>query len=132
VSGNLFSSFLEGNLDTIRLFQASFDQMSGVPLAPKDIQRVYKLNWDVFCAFIRSDIVTILACLDLSPVWILVTYLLDHAGILPQQRTVIIVTNAPVYERIEGWNVLKGNIKKLSVLLKKLQSYLYYVTILSV
>ncbi len=48
---------------------------------PKDVQWVYQLNWGVFCAMIRSDIVTILACLDLFHAWILVAYLLDHDGI---------------------------------------------------
>ncbi len=55
-----------------------------VPSAPNDVQRVYQLNWGVFCALIRSDIVTILACLDLFHTWILVAYLLDRVGISSQ------------------------------------------------
>jgi hypothetical protein len=49
----------------------------------------------------------ILACLDLFHAWTLVAYLLDRAGISPQQRTIVIVTNAPVDEQIGHWNVLK-------------------------
>ncbi len=39
------------------------------------------MNWGVFCALIRSDIVTTLAYLDLKHVWIFIASLLDHAGI---------------------------------------------------
>ncbi len=76
---NLLNSFLEGNLDTIGLFQAFFDQI--VPLAPKDFQRVYQLNWGVFCTLIRSDIVMFFTCFALNYVWVLIAYLLDCAGI---------------------------------------------------
>ncbi len=47
--------------------------------------------------------------LDIS---VLVAHLLDHAGISPQQGAIIIVTNAPVDERIGHWNVLKNAILK--------------------
>jgi hypothetical protein len=46
-------------------------------------------------------------------------YLLDCVGISPQQRTTILVMDAPVDEWIGHWNVLKSNIKKLSVSLQK-------------
>ncbi len=92
---NLLSSFLKGNLDTIELFQAFFDQIVwhavGTQRRPG--------------ALIRSDIVMILACLDLSHVWNLAVYLLDHVGVSPQQRTILIVTDVPVDERIGLWNV---------------------------
>ncbi len=81
-------------------FRPSSIRLSGVPLAPKVIKRVYQLNWGVFCTLIRSYIVTILACLDLFHAWILIAYLLDRAEISPQWRTIIMVTNAPVDERI--------------------------------
>jgi hypothetical protein len=38
-------------------------------------------------------------------------YLLNCSGISPQQRTIIIVTNAPVDEWIVRWNVLKKQYK---------------------
>ncbi len=79
--------FLKEILIRSGCFKPSSIRLSGMPLASKDIQQVYQLNWGVFCALIRSDIVTILACLDLSHTWILVAYLLDRAGISPQQRT---------------------------------------------
>jgi hypothetical protein len=84
-----------------------------MPSAPNEVQQVYQLNWGVACAIIRSGIVTILACLDLFHAWILITYLLDHAGISPQQRTIIIVMNAPVDERIGHWNVVKKQYKEV-------------------
>ncbi len=59
-------------------FRPSLIRLSGVPLAPKDVQWVYQLNWGVFCI---SDIVTIFTCLDLDHVWVLIAYLLDRAGI---------------------------------------------------
>ncbi len=62
-------------------FRPSLISLSGMPLALKDIHRVYQLNWGVFCALIRSDIVTILAYLDLQHAWIFIASLLDHAGI---------------------------------------------------
>jgi hypothetical protein len=109
--------FLKEILIQLDCFKPFLIRLSGMPLAPKDIQQVYQLNWGVFCTLIRSDIVTILACLDLFHAWILIVYLVDHAGISPQQRTIIIVTNAPVDEQIGHWKVFKSNIKKLSVLL---------------
>ncbi len=66
---DLFKSFLKGNLDTIRLFQAFFDQIVWLAIGTQ-IQQVYQLTWGVFCALIRSDNVKILACLDLFHVWI--------------------------------------------------------------
>ncbi len=57
-------------------------RLSGMPLAPKDVQQVHQLNWGIFCALIRSDIVTIFTCLDLDHMWVLIAYLLlDRAGI---------------------------------------------------
>jgi hypothetical protein len=69
---NLLSSFLEGNLNTIRLFLAFF---SLIVLHAINTQR------HVFCALIRSDIVTTLICLSLDHAWIFIAYLLDRAGI---------------------------------------------------
>jgi hypothetical protein len=55
-------------------------RLSGVLLAPKDIQQVYQLNWGVFCTLTRSDIVRICTFLDLDHAWVLIVYLLlDHA-----------------------------------------------------
>ena len=101
-------------------FRPSPIRLSGMQLAPKDIQQVYQLNWGVFCTLIRSDIVTILACLDLFHAWILIAYLLDRAGISPQQRTIIIVTNAPVDEQIGHWNVLTKQYKEVECVAVKI------------
>ncbi len=62
-------------------FKPSLMRLSGMPLAPKDVQQVYQLNWGVFCALMRSDIITILACLGMDHTWVLILYLLDCAGI---------------------------------------------------
>jgi hypothetical protein len=84
---------------------------------------VYQLNWGVFFTFIiRSDIITILACLDLFYAWILIAYLLDRAGILPQQRTIIIVTNSPVDERIGHWNVVNKQYEEVEYVAVEYQS----------
>ncbi len=56
-------------------FRPSSISLSGLPLAPKDVQLVYQLNWGVFCALIRSDIITIFTCLELDHLWVLVMYL---------------------------------------------------------
>jgi hypothetical protein len=48
MTGNFLGSFLEGDLDSIGLFQTLFITLPGVPLAPKDVQQVYQLNWGVF------------------------------------------------------------------------------------
>ncbi len=92
-------------------FKPSLIRLSGMPSAPKVFERMYQLNWGVFCALMRSDTVTILACLGLDHVWVLIVYLLDHAGISPQWRTIIIVMNAPVDERIGCWSIIKSNIR---------------------
>ncbi len=62
-------------------FKPSSIRLFGVPSAPKEVQQVYQLSWGVPCALIRSDIVTILACLGLDHAWVLITYLLECAGI---------------------------------------------------
>ncbi len=55
----------------------------------------------------------ILACVDFYHVWVLIVYLLDRAGISPQQRTIIIVMNAPLDEWIGHWNVVKKQYKEV-------------------
>jgi hypothetical protein len=104
-------------------FKPSLIRLSCVPLAPKDIQQVYQLSWGVFYALTRSDIVTILACLDLFHAWMLIAYLLDRAGISPQQRTIIIVTNAPVDEQIGHWNVLTKQYKEVVYVTVKITKF---------
>ncbi len=62
-------------------FRPSLIRLSGVPLAPKDVQQVNQLNWEVFGALTRSNIVKIFTFLDLDHAWVLIVYLpLDHAG----------------------------------------------------
>jgi hypothetical protein len=46
-------------------------------------------------------------------------------GFQPQQATIMIVLNAPVEERIGGWNTLKSDIQKLSMLGKN-NEVIYY------
>ncbi len=67
--------FLKEILIQSDCFRPSLISLSGVPLAPKDIQQVYQLNWGVFCALSRYDIITICTCLDLDHAWILIAYL---------------------------------------------------------
>ncbi len=57
--------FSKETLIWLGCFRPSSISLSDMPLAPKDIQQVYKLNWGEFWALMRSDIVTIVACLDL-------------------------------------------------------------------
>ncbi len=71
----------KGILKQSGCFKPSSIRLSGVPLAPKDVQQVYQLKWGVCCALIRFDIFTILASLGLDHTWVLIAYLLDHAGI---------------------------------------------------
>ncbi len=73
--------FLKVILIQLGCFRPSLIRLSGVSSAPKDVQQVYQLKWGIFCALIRSDIVTIFTCLDLDHAWVLIAYLLDHAGI---------------------------------------------------
>ncbi len=40
-------------------FRPSLTNLSGTPLARHDVHQVYQLNWGVFCALTRSDIITI-------------------------------------------------------------------------
>jgi hypothetical protein len=94
-------------------------------LAPKDIQQVFHLNWGVFCTLIRSDIITILACLGLFQAWILITCLLDHAGISPQQRTIIIVMNALVDEWIGSWNVVTKQYEEVEYIAVKITKLVF-------
>ncbi len=61
-----------------------------------------------------------MACLDWFHMWILNAYLLDHAGISPQRRTIIIVTNTPVNEQIGHWNVVKKQCKEFEYLALKI------------
>ncbi len=97
-------------------FKPYLIRLTGAPLAPKDVQQVYQLNRGVFCAWMRSDIVTILACIGLDHMQVLIAYLLDHTGIVsPQQRAIIIVTSTPIDEQISCWNVMKNQYKKLSM-----------------
>ncbi len=91
-------------------FRPSSMRFSGMPSAPKDVQQVYQLNWGVFCSLIRSDIIRILACLDLSHACNLVAYLLDCAGISPQQKT----------KRIGCWDVLKRQYKEVEYVAMKI------------
>ncbi len=46
-------------------FRPSLITLSGVPSAPKDALQVYQLNWGVFWALTRSDILTIFTLLVL-------------------------------------------------------------------
>jgi hypothetical protein len=105
--------FLKETLIQSGCFRPSLIRLSGMSLVPKDVRQVYQLNWGIFCALIRSGIVTILACLDLFHAWILVGYLLDHAGISPQQRTITIVIYTPVDDQISHWYVLKRQYKEV-------------------
>jgi hypothetical protein len=59
MTGNLLGSFLKGVLIQLGCFKPSLIRLSGVPLTPKNVQHVYQLNWGVFCALTRSDILTI-------------------------------------------------------------------------
>ncbi len=102
-------------------FRPSSIRLSGMPSAPKEVQWVYQLNWGVFCALIRSDIVTILACFDLLHAWMLIACLLDCAGISPQQRTVIIVMDAPVDEQISHWTLIKKQYEEVEYVAVKQQ-----------
>ncbi len=78
---NSLAPFLMNILIGPGCFRPSLIRLSGMPLALKDIQQVYQLNWGVFCTFIRSDIVTIFTCFDLDHTWVLISYLLDCARI---------------------------------------------------
>ncbi len=82
VACNLLGSFLEGNLDTIGLFQTLFNQIVWCAIGTQRHPKSNRLNWSVFCTLIRSDIVRIFTCLDLDHMWVLIAYLLDCAGIL--------------------------------------------------
>ncbi len=46
--------FLKEILIRSGCFKPSLIRLSGVSLAPKDLQQVYQLNWGVFCAFVLS------------------------------------------------------------------------------
>jgi hypothetical protein len=105
--------FLKEILTRSGCFKPSLIKLYGMPSTPKDIQQVYQLNWGVFCALIRSDTVAILACLGLDNTWVLTEYLQDRAGISPPQGTYLIVTNAPVDERIGHWNMIKTQYKEV-------------------
>jgi hypothetical protein len=94
-----------------------------MPLAPKDVQQVYQINWGVFCVLMRSDIITILACLGMDHAWVLIVYLLDHAGISFQQRTNIIVMNAPVDKQIGHWNMIKKQYEEVEYVAVKIAKY---------
>ncbi len=85
---------------------------------------MYQLNWGVFCPLIRSDIVRILACLGLFHTRILIAYLLYHAGILPQQKTIIIVMNAPVDEWIGSLNMVKKQYEEVEYVAVKITKLL--------
>jgi hypothetical protein len=75
--------FLKDILIRSRCFMPYLIRLSGVSLAPKDVQQVYQLKWGRFCALIRSDIVTIFTCLDLDHEWVLIAYLqLNCDGLL--------------------------------------------------
>ncbi len=50
-------------------FKPSLISLFGVPSAPKDDQQVYQLNWGVFCALTRSDIITICTFLSCIMRW---------------------------------------------------------------
>jgi hypothetical protein len=53
-------------------------------------------------------------------VWILIAYLLDPAGISPQQiGTIIIVLSALVDERISYWNVVKKQYEEVEYVVVK-------------
>ena len=59
-------------------FRHSLNNLSGLPSAPREVQRVYQLNWGVTWALMRSNIVRKKGCLH---VWVLMLGLLDHAGL---------------------------------------------------
>ncbi len=61
--------FLKETLIWLGCFKPSSISLSGVPLAPKDVQQVYQLNWDVFYALTRSDIVMICSFLSCITHW---------------------------------------------------------------
>ncbi len=102
--------FLKEILIRSSYFRPSLIRLSGMPSASKDIQQVYQLNWGLFCTLIRSDMVMILICLGMDHAWVLIANFLDCAGISPQQRTIVIVTNTPVDERISCWNIVEKSI----------------------
>jgi hypothetical protein len=93
VSCDFLAPFSKKILIQSGCFEPFLIRLSVVPLAPKDVQQVYQLHWGVFCDLMKSDIVTILACLGLDHVWVLIACLLDRTGISTQQRTIVIVTN---------------------------------------
>ncbi len=95
--------FLKEILIQSSCFKPSLISLSGVPLAPKDVQQVYQLNWGVFCALTRSDIVTICTFCLVQHVDLITYLLLARAGNQLQQTTIIIVKYALVEERIGGW-----------------------------
>jgi hypothetical protein len=51
--------FFKEILIQLGCFRPSLISLSGVPSAPKAVQRVYQLNWGKICAFTRSAIVMI-------------------------------------------------------------------------
>jgi hypothetical protein len=94
-------------------FRPSLIRLSGVPSAPKDIQQVYRLNWEVFCALIRSDIIAIFTCLDLDHAWVLITYLLDHAGISTSANDYYNI-DVPSSKRVDrSWNMIKKRVVEI-------------------
>jgi hypothetical protein len=55
----------------------------------------------------------ILICLGLDHAWVLIVYLLNHARISPQQRTITIVTKNPVDEQIGCWNMVEKQYEEI-------------------
>ncbi len=95
--------FLEEILICLCCFRPSLISLSGMPLAPKDVQQVYQLNWRI----LRLD--KIWHCHNLYFSWFgsrmdLIAFLLDRAG-LCQQEAILIVMYALVGEQIRGWNI---------------------------
>ncbi len=62
--------FLKEILIQLGYFRPSLIRLSGVSSALKDIQWVYQVNWGVFCALTRSDIVTIFTFLVFYHAWV--------------------------------------------------------------
>ncbi len=105
-------------------FKPSLIRLSGVPLAPKEIQQVYQLNWGVCCALIRSRIVPILACLGLDHAWVLIVYLLDRAGISTSAKDYYNSDKrSSRWPWIGCWNVIKKQCKDVEYVAVKITTW---------
>ncbi len=106
MSCDILCSFLKGNLDIIRLFHASFDQLVWHAISTQ--RSSASVPVELGCR-LSLDKVWYCQILSLCYAWILIASTRPCWAIKPQQKAILILTCTLVGKRISHWNIIEGD-----------------------